>query len=181
MPREIINVQVSCPQSLWRACIDGLVSLCARVAFARSLRYFSQAGQVMTILCGCCRCGRARLMCGAGCRLEIRSGRASGGCSLPSMAWTTMGCVVIPCPYGRPWVLKMTFAEQHYQGKDEQQLARVRLSRLHTTAVILKLSLRQGWRVLHRGRDGGLADEVCPAERADRPRGGCHQSCKSAQ
>ena len=49
MPREIINVQVSRFHPLWRACIDRLVSVCARVAFTHSLEPFSQAGQVMTI------------------------------------------------------------------------------------------------------------------------------------
>ena len=120
-------------------------------------------------------------MCGAGCRLEIRLGRASGGCSLPNMAWTKMGCVAILCQYRQPRVLKVAFGVQHYQGREEQQLARVRLLRLPTTTVGLTLSLRTGWRILHRGRDHGLADEVRPAKRADRPRGGCHRSCKCAR
>ena len=97
MPREIINVQVSCLYPLWRACIDFGVGM--RLRRLRSLTPTFLADRTGNgDLRGCCRCGRAELMdvcAGAGCRLEIRSGRASGGCSSLSTVWTRMGWVTL--------------------------------------------------------------------------------------
>ena len=60
---------------------------------------------------------------GVGCRLEIRLERPSGGCSLPSMAWMRMGYVALYAPLQS---MPDSMSIQHYHGKDNQQLSRVR-------------------------------------------------------